>query len=68
MQHASGMKITWSSDPNVAERQMQAIIFCLVAFGYIDSDFDLAFRHRKYASAKAANALGGAQSVAEGLT
>ncbi len=40
MQHASGMKITWSSDPNVAERQMQAIIFCLVAFGYIDSDFD----------------------------
>jgi Calcineurin-like phosphoesterase len=34
------MRITWSSDPNVAERQMQAVIFCLVAFGYIDSDFD----------------------------
>ena len=34
------MDITWSSDPQLAERQMQAIIFCLVAFGYIDSDFD----------------------------
>jgi uncharacterized tellurite resistance protein B-like protein len=34
--------IAWSSNPEVAERQMQAIIFCLVAFGYIDSDFDRA--------------------------
>ncbi len=32
--------ISWSQKPEVAERQMQAIIFCLVAFGYIDSDFD----------------------------
>ena len=32
--------ISWSSNPEVAERQMQAIIFCLVAFGYIDSNFD----------------------------
>jgi hypothetical protein len=32
--------IAWSDNPQVAERQMQAIIFCLVAFGYIDSDFD----------------------------
>ncbi len=34
--------IAWSSNPEVAERQMQAVIFCLVAFGYIDSDFDRA--------------------------
>ncbi len=31
--------MAWSTDPNVAERQMQAIIFCLVAFAYIDTDF-----------------------------
>ena len=36
--------ISWSSDPNVAERQMQAVIFCVVAFGYIDNDFDSAER------------------------
>lgn len=34
--------ISWSPNPEVAERQMQAIIFCLVAFGYIDSQFDRA--------------------------
>ena len=28
--------IAWSHDPQVAERQMQAVIFCLVAFAYID--------------------------------
>ncbi|MEM1033940.1 MAG: metallophosphoesterase family protein [Myxococcota bacterium] len=32
--------IAWSVDPQIAERQMQAVIFCLVAFGYIDADFD----------------------------
>ncbi|MEM7446932.1 MAG: metallophosphoesterase family protein [Myxococcota bacterium] len=29
-----------SRDPNVAERQMQAVIFYLTTFGYIDGDFD----------------------------
>ncbi len=31
---------TFSSDPYVAESQMHAIIYHLVAFGYIDADFD----------------------------
>jgi hypothetical protein len=30
----------FSSDPQVAESQLRAIIFSLVAFGYIDTDFD----------------------------
>jgi hypothetical protein len=33
--------VTFSNDPNVAEQQMNAIIFYLTAFGYIDGDFDL---------------------------
>jgi len=32
--------LTFSSDPDVAEQQMNAIIFYLSAFGYIDGDFD----------------------------
>lgn len=32
--------LNWSTDPQVAERQMQAIIFSLTTFGYIDGDFD----------------------------
>ncbi|MFW6049892.1 MAG: metallophosphoesterase [Myxococcota bacterium] len=32
--------LTFSGDPNVAERQMHAIIFYLTTFGYIDGDFD----------------------------
>ena len=32
--------ITFSEDPNVAESQMQAVIFYLTTFGYIDGDFD----------------------------
>lgn len=32
--------ITFSQDPNVAESQMQAVIFYLTTFGYIDGDFD----------------------------
>jgi len=32
--------LTFSRDPNVAEQQMNAIIFYLTAFGYIDGDFD----------------------------
>jgi uncharacterized tellurite resistance protein B-like protein len=32
--------LTWSPDPQVAERQMQAIIFSLTTFGHIDGDFD----------------------------
>ena len=32
--------ITFSPDPNVAESQMQAVIFYLTTFGYIDGDFD----------------------------
>jgi len=31
----------FSSDPYVAEQQIRAVIFCLVAFAYIDSDFAL---------------------------
>ncbi|RMG94537.1 MAG: serine/threonine protein phosphatase [Deltaproteobacteria bacterium] len=30
-----------SPDPNVAERQIEAVIFYLTALGYIDSEFDL---------------------------
>lgn len=32
--------LTFSRDPDLAEQQMNAIIFYLVAFGYIDGDFD----------------------------
>ncbi|QQR90998.1 MAG: serine/threonine protein phosphatase [Myxococcales bacterium] len=32
--------ITFSADPQLAERQMHAIIFYLTTFGYIDGDFD----------------------------
>jgi hypothetical protein len=32
--------LTFSQDPDVAERQMHAIIFYLTTFGYIDGDFD----------------------------
>jgi hypothetical protein len=32
--------LTFSTDPDVAERQMHAIIFYLTTFGYIDGDFD----------------------------
>ncbi len=32
--------LTFSSDPYVAESQMRAVIYYLVAFAYIDSDFD----------------------------
>jgi hypothetical protein len=31
----------FSNDPNLAEQEMQAIIFYLTAFGYIDGNFDL---------------------------
>jgi len=33
--------LTFSKDPEVAEQQMNAIIFYMTAFGYIDGDFDL---------------------------
>ncbi len=32
--------ITFSTNPDVAEQQMNAIIFYLTAFGYIDGEFD----------------------------
>ena len=32
--------LTFSTDPDVAEQQMNAIIFYLTAFGYIDGNFD----------------------------
>ena len=32
--------LKFSTDPKTAERQMQAIIFYLTTFGYIDGDFD----------------------------
>src|SRR5688500_2031611 len=37
----STVMLTFSTDPDVAEQQMNAIIFYLTAFGYIDGDFDL---------------------------
>src|SRR5690348_2610036 len=36
-----GPMLTFSTDPDVAEQQMNAIIFYLTAFGYIDGEFDL---------------------------
>src|SRR5574339_1010859 len=36
----SGRMLRFSRDPNVAEQQMNAIIFYLTAFGYIDGNFD----------------------------
>jgi hypothetical protein len=36
--------LTFSPDPQVAEKQMQAIIFYLTTFGYIDGDFDASER------------------------
>jgi hypothetical protein len=36
--------LNFSSKPEVAERQVQAIIFYLTTFGYIDGDFDVAER------------------------
>ena len=32
--------LTFSQNPDVAEQQMNAIIFYLTAFGYIDGEFD----------------------------
>ncbi len=32
--------LTFSNDPHVAESQMQAVIFMMTTFGYIDGDFD----------------------------
>ncbi|HEY8427015.1 MAG TPA: metallophosphoesterase family protein [Sandaracinaceae bacterium] len=34
--------LTFSHDPALAERQMEALIFSLTTFGYIDGDFDAA--------------------------
>lgn len=34
--------LTFSKDPAVAERQMEALIFSLTTFGHIDGDFDTA--------------------------
>jgi hypothetical protein len=36
--------LTFSQDPHRAEQEMQAIIFYLTTFGYIDGDFDAAER------------------------
>ena len=32
--------LSFSTDPAVAERQMEALVFALTTFGYIDGDFD----------------------------
>src|SRR5262245_50318191 len=32
--------LSFSADPQVAEKQMRAIIFYLTTFGYIDGEFD----------------------------
>ena len=37
---SSGAMLTFSRDPNVAEKQMKAIIFYLTTFGYVDGHFD----------------------------
>src|SRR5262249_46300020 len=37
---STGSMLTFSTDPDVAEQQMNAIIFYLTAFGYIDGKFD----------------------------
>ena len=34
--------LSFSADPTIAERQMEALIFSLTTFGYIDGDFDTA--------------------------
>lgn len=34
--------LSFSADPIIAERQMEALIFSLTTFGYIDGDFDTA--------------------------
>ena len=34
--------LNFSADPELAEKQMRAIIFYLTTFGYIDGDFDAA--------------------------
>jgi hypothetical protein len=34
--------LTFSNDPALAERQMEALVFSLTTFGYIDGDFDAA--------------------------
>jgi len=36
--------LTFSKNPQIAERQMQAVIFYLTTFGYIDGDFDITER------------------------
>jgi hypothetical protein len=36
--------LAFSSDPHIAERQMEALIFSLTTFGYIDGDYDEAER------------------------
>lgn len=36
--------LTFSADPSVAERQMEALLFSLTTFGYIDGDFDASER------------------------
>ena len=37
---SSASMLTFSTNPDVAEQQMNAIIFYLTAFGYIDGEFD----------------------------
>jgi hypothetical protein len=55
--------LKFSNDPDVAEQQMNAIIFYLTAFGYIDGDFDLTEKTfvkiyiRQLVNARAAEAM-----------
>ena len=55
--------LTFSTDPDVAEQQMNAIIFYLTAFGYIDGKFDFTEKTfiriyiRQLVTARAAAAL-----------
>ncbi|HSR97019.1 MAG TPA: metallophosphoesterase family protein [Kofleriaceae bacterium] len=58
--------LTFSTDPDVAEQQMHAIIFYLTAFGYIDGEFDFTEKTfvriyiRQLVSARAKAAMPGA--------
>src|SRR5262245_20739926 len=58
--------LTFSTNPDVAEQQMNAIIFYLTAFGYIDGEFDFTEKTfvriyiRQLVGARAKSAMPGA--------
>lgn len=60
--------LQFSTDPDVAEQQMNAIIFYMTAFGYIDGDFDLSEKNfvkvyiRELVEKRATDAMPGADN------